>query len=251
MKKKSDTDKSRSVKKNTKRAHKSAQDNENLPGRSILTGELPLILLGASLVTLIVFFVFFSPSVKESGSKSVNNINIRSLEKRIADLEAILRNSEKKGANLASSGSSGKTATANPSIESYKARVERVEAALSVKFNTLSQRLDTVTKKLSVLSKKINQQVHLSKKRKWAVKQYKNKKIQSKTVKNKRPIHKKYKTVKKTKFNKKKSIFHVVKKGETLYAISRKYKISVNRLRALNKLTKKSAIYPGEMLLVK
>jgi hypothetical protein len=41
---------------------------------------------------------------------------------------------------------------------------------------------------------------------------------------------------------------HVVKKGETLYSISRKYGLSLNQLMTYNKLSKKSVINPGQSL---
>ena len=41
---------------------------------------------------------------------------------------------------------------------------------------------------------------------------------------------------------------HVVKKGETLYSISRQYGLSVNQLMTYNKLSKGSVINPGQSL---
>lgn len=50
---------------------------------------------------------------------------------------------------------------------------------------------------------------------------------------------------------KKKKFFHTVKKGETLWSISQKYKISVATLKKLNKMTAKGKIYPGNNILVR
>jgi LysM repeat protein len=44
---------------------------------------------------------------------------------------------------------------------------------------------------------------------------------------------------------------HLVKKGETLYSISKQYGLSVTRLMALNKLSKGAVINPGQSLKVK
>ena len=45
------------------------------------------------------------------------------------------------------------------------------------------------------------------------------------------------------------TIYHTVKKGETLYSISRRYQGSnVNDLIRINKLNKKATIYPGQTL---
>ncbi len=45
--------------------------------------------------------------------------------------------------------------------------------------------------------------------------------------------------------------FHVVQKGETLYAISRAYKISTLRLKELNNLPEDLALTPGQILIVR
>ena len=44
--------------------------------------------------------------------------------------------------------------------------------------------------------------------------------------------------------------FHVVRPGDNLYRIARKYRISVDELCRLNNISKKQAIYPGQKLLV-
>jgi LysM repeat protein len=43
---------------------------------------------------------------------------------------------------------------------------------------------------------------------------------------------------------------HIVKKGDTLYRISRRYNLSVEQLRQYNQLGKKASIYPGQELKV-
>ena len=47
------------------------------------------------------------------------------------------------------------------------------------------------------------------------------------------------------------SEYHVVQKGDTLYSISRRYGISVERLRNLNKLSQNGVIHVGQKLAVK
>ncbi len=228
-------------KQNTKKSGYTGEKNRKA-GRTMFKNEFSLILLGAGLVTLIVFFIFFSPSINKKSNESKKNLQLQSLEKRITDIETIIQKEKLEGTGIRSSENSAPLA-ANHSIELYKSRVERVEAALSVKFDTLTKRLDTITQRLAALSKKINnRQVRSTTGR--TVTKSKIKKITSVTHKAKRPkAHKK--------IQKKSSIFHTVKKGETLYGISKKYGTTVSRLRLMNKLNKKSEIYPGEVILVK
>ncbi len=237
----SNTNDAMGSKQNTKKSGY-AGEKDGKSGKAMFKSEFSLILLGAGLVTLIVFFIFFNPSVNQKSNESKNNLQLQDLEKRITKIETTLRKKKSKSSDIDSSGTSAPSA-ASPSIELYKSRVERVEAALSVKFDTLSKRLDTITHKLAVLSKKINNKTIQSTIRKTIAK--------SKTKKIKSIIHKPIKTKVLKKTQKKSSIFHTVKKGETLYGISRKYSTTVSKLRLLNKLNKKSEIYPGEMILVK
>lgn len=56
---------------------------------------------------------------------------------------------------------------------------------------------------------------------------------------------------KKTKRKKNKTnVIHVVKKGDTLFDISRKYKVSMRRLAYVNSLKNRSLIYPGRRLVI-
>ena len=61
----------------------------------------------------------------------------------------------------------------------------------------------------------------------------------------------KTKKVAKPPTSKKESITHVVKSGDTLYAISRRYDISIDQLRKDNNLNKNTTINPGQKLIIK
>ncbi len=241
--------KSSTIKENTRKPEGSEDGKKNT---LLFKNELLLILFGAGLVTLIVFFIFFNPSIDKTPKLSQKNTDIKKLEQRISNIEKLIN--QKTGAEAvkpSSPESYGNNGT-NPSLKSYEDRVERVEAALSMKFDTLTKRLDSLSKRLSILSKKVNRQYHYSRIKKTSSTKLNSSKTKKITHKKYRDTRKHHKTRNnKTTIHKKSSIFHVVKKGETLYRISRKYKISVSKLRALNKLTKKSVIYPGEMLIVK
>ncbi len=97
------------------------------------------------------------------------------------------------------------------------ARLDRLESSFSKRIGGIDQRL----KKL---------QVQLA--------NTKTKQVQTPAVKSSTPKT----TVKQT------AKTHVVKKGETLYSISRKYGLSLNQLMTYNKLSKKSVINPGQSL---
>lgn len=44
--------------------------------------------------------------------------------------------------------------------------------------------------------------------------------------------------------------YHIVGRGDTLYAIAKKYKISINKLCRLNRISRKEIIRPGQRLLI-
>jgi LysM repeat protein len=44
--------------------------------------------------------------------------------------------------------------------------------------------------------------------------------------------------------------YHTVNSGESLWGISRRYGLTVENIRIMNKLTDRSVIYPGQKLLV-
>jgi membrane-bound lytic murein transglycosylase D len=46
------------------------------------------------------------------------------------------------------------------------------------------------------------------------------------------------------------AVTHVVKSGDTLYALSRHYQVSIDQLRSDNNLGKKSTLHPGQKLIV-
>jgi len=98
----------------------------------------------------------------------------------------------------------------------FKGRFDRSEASLSLRMDQIVQRLDDLQKK----------------------------KVKA-TPKQATPSNQK-KVVKKTG----KKRYHTVTTGDTLYNISRKYDLTVEKLQQLNKLTKGSDIHPGQELLV-
>jgi len=152
----------------------------DLGGSLLKMNEFTLIILGALVVTALVFFLFFrspDPEGKGAGPVAKNqnaggenmDLNTRALENRIAELEVSLR-----------------------------------------------ARQSPPPKPVVVVASK------------------------------KAPLKKKAVTS-----GKKANLFHTVKKGETLWSISQKYKTSVGTIRKLNNMTVKDKIYPGNNILVR
>ena len=213
-------------------------------GTSVLKkNEFTLIIAGALVVTIIVFFVFF----KSSGPKTETLPGLSStagsteffveLEKRIGAIESALKNKpnqldpENKGSNLL--GSTEPPAELAP----LQQKVQRIETSASVKFDSLTERMGKMEKQIRLLNKKLSA---LPAKVKAAPL------ISPKKTANKKIAKKPTSTT-----AKKAAIFHTVRKGETLWSISKKYNTSVANLRKLNNMSEKAAIYPGTNILVR
>lgn len=224
---------------------KTPEDDNQKKSTSLLKkSDLSVIFIGAGIITVIVFFMLFRPDKDNtSGKISIDapqeTVDLQSLEERIKNLEALVPK-EGDGDRI--------TTESTPSLDSYKARVERVEEALSMKF-------DLVATRLSVLENKIegfDRQLELSGKAAGAAKQ-----VAAKTVPVKKATAKSVKSISKpvqksaSNSTPKGSTIHKVKKGETLYGISKRYKTTVTKLRALNNLTDKAGIFPGDDLVVR
>jgi len=185
--------------------------------------EFALIILGALVLTLVVFFVFTGTSDKKHGAlkQTVSTsvpADFSGIEKR---MEAV----EKKLAQFSRTGSGSMNSKIAHNLDE---RLTRLETALSLKFDTLAERLAKLETSVSHLKKQ--QTAVASSKRAVPVK-----KIVKKTIKKQN----------------KASIFHTVRKVETLYSISKKYNTSVNALRKLNHLSANDKIYPGTNILVR
>lgn len=190
--------------------------------------EFALILLGALLLTLIIFFILFRPSgnkEKEISDKQNQTASFTELENRIAALEKGMIAND------------GKSLPGQPlekttqSIADIDKRVTRLETAFLVKFESVLERMESLEKQIA------------------ALKSSQNAAVKSSTVKTtaSKPAPPVKKAVKK---ETKKPIFHTVVKGETLYSISKKYKTTVPVLRKLNNLSATDKIYPGNNIIV-
>lgn len=210
--------------------------------------EFALILFGALLLTLIVFFLFFrspgdntdenSGKTGSSVKNTIQNESSSDLEKRIDTLEQTFsdRNLGKDN-NERSIKKSG-------SVDPIEERVARLETAFGVKFDFLIERLGNIEKKLIALDKKTNE---ISAKPTSSSVQNATTKTTTAPMKTFVNTPVKTSAAKQTKA----PMFHTVLKGETLYSIGKKHQISVPALQKLNKFTPDTKLYPGMNILIR
>jgi len=171
-------------------------------------------------------------------------------------------------------------------LSSYVSKLEKTETTLTIKLDILTNRLDGVEEKLLFFidgadKKSINKKESKSKKivslkkqpspLKKETKVVKTKKIPPKpapkikqikiitnkaqTKKNNKTSEKEKivkKTVKKiTKISKDPTAYYTVKKGDTLYSISKNNGLSVYELRKINNMSVDTPIHPGDKIIVK
>jgi LysM repeat protein len=136
-------------------------------------------------------------------------------ENRLNALEDRVKSVEEKGQKLeAMRYGMAQIGEQSQSVEQLKTRFDRSE-------KTLTARMDQISKEFG----KLKQQVLKAGVRKTT--SSKTVKISERTLKNR---------------------YHVVKSGETLYTIGRRYGVTVKQLQKINKLSGGSVIHPGQKL---
>jgi len=228
---------------------KTDDEDERSPTSLLKKSELSAIFIVAGLITVIVFFFFFRSSDDGAENETVNQIEVadevkevevavapvavQSIEERIKTLEDLMKQKDLQ-------------AEANPSIDSYNARVERVEAALSMKFDIVANRLATLEKRIASLDTRRE-----SSSRGQAKKAAPKKEQVAKTTPKASVAKAANAAPKAAKATKNGQVRYTVKKGDTLYSISKKHNTTVDQVRAMNKLSPTAEIFPGENLVVK
>lgn len=205
-----------------------------------------MVFIVAGIITVIVFVMLFRSGKDKDKIVDLTPpqvVDIQPLENRIKALETLVADLEK---NSVSAALSTPSSSSSPSIDSYKARVERVEAALSTKFDLVAARLSFLEKKIEGVERSTRGTAKAAPAPKAA--------LAPKTVAAP-PVAKPVSKPEPQKPAPQKpaaaTATHTVKKGETLYGISREYQTTVEKLRALNNLSEKTDIFPGQTLVVK
>ncbi len=206
--------------------------------------EIIIMLLGAGIISLLIFFVFLKPSGDNKifkTDKSNEPVTIEDFQNQIDRLSAMVEKAALKENQV-----SGKKDKPDQRAENTKSawadhekRLERIEASLSIKYETLANRINRLERSIDKLNTRLDS---IRKKTKVAKKQA-SIRIVTKSSKKKE--------TRKRAAKKKEPVFHTVEKGDTLYSLSKKYGTSVRELEKINHLPKNANIYPGDNLLIK
>jgi LysM repeat protein len=222
---------------NNQKKYKSDPESMNLGASLLKKNEFAVIILGALVVTVIVFFVFFKSSdpnpnaLTDQPSSQTATESFEALEKRIGDIESVLK-------TLQAQQPGTLTGTAPAETAPLEQKFKQLETSASVKFDSLIERMGNVEKQIRSLNQKFNTQ-SVPVKAPAAVKS--PQKTPSKKIVKKSPKP----PVEKV------AMFHTIQKGETLWSIAKKYQTSVANLRKLNKMSSDATIYPGTNILVR
>jgi hypothetical protein len=220
--------------------HKShSKGNESIDsGIALLKkNEFALIIAGALVVTVIVFFVFFRSSEPEPqalpdvAKTDIAGGSLVGLEKRIEEMASVLERLQADGAD-----GSGRSTLSEKGV--LEEKVQRLETALTVKFDSLTERMGRLEKQVNTLDQTFSVQPAPET---AAAPATSPQKAPVQTLVKKQPVKSETKV----------SMFHTVQKGETLWSIAKKYKTSVANLRKLNKMSSDVTLYPGTNILVR
>jgi len=194
--------------------------------------ELALIVLGAVLFILIILFVLFLPGKsqkQEALQLSRFESRLQAVEEKFARLELLEQQL-------------GIVAEQSRDFGPFMERYERLEAAASLKTDHLARQLNDLRKQMSQQVKVLEKQIGGIKARSAAA----AKKRTAETDKANKT--KTATTPSKTAVSRTAERTYTVRKGDTVYSISRRYGVSVEDLKRLNKLSSQLLIHSGQKL---
>jgi LysM repeat protein len=182
---------------------KKAKFGANIPK---LSEKNPLARFGMGFLILIILLILLF--ARNRSAELENRIGV--LENRVKNFEETVFNMETVDEKVAQIWEQAQT------VEQFKERFDRSEAALTSRMNQIVKNFDRLQKQMAEL-------------RIQKAKSSETAKVSKKTDGNR---------------------YHIVKPGETLYKIGRQYGLTVKKMRLLNKLGDGDAIYPGQSLLI-
>ena len=134
---------------------KRISEEADLSNRSLLKkNEVSLVFLGAAIFIIIIGFLFFRTSGDKDddrGETATLTESVQAIEERLTRLEEALQTFQVAGGGLPDGGEG-----VLPDIEQYAARVERVETALSVKFDVMTARVDNIQEQVKAMAQVIS-----------------------------------------------------------------------------------------------
>lgn len=183
---------------------------------------LPIIMAGAGITIIIFCIILFLPKNNESEKKL--ETEFETLKNRISMLERRIKVLEEQENSRMT-----QISALSEMVRGFNESSEFIQA-LPGEVENINKKIDHITQRQGNIEKKLAQ----------------SKKTSVKTKRN---------TVKKSKAAKKPAVkrsfkYHLVGDGDTLYSLSHKFGISVEKLRQLNKLSPDAYIQPGQKLIV-
>jgi LysM repeat protein len=189
--------------------------------RTPIKRQIVLVMLGVGLLLIVLLLIYSASGSGNSEADAYISIldeRVALLEKQVADLSSALE-------TLTGPHSPGSQ------LERLNTTCQRLEASLTLKSNLLAERMDNMEALIR-----------------------NEKAVQAKAVPSvtpaKLPTPKPAPDKKEVQPAKAKPVYHVVEKGDTFYSISRRYGITLKRLKELNKFNEKTIIHPGQKVIV-
>lgn len=176
-----------------------------------------MLMAGICILVMVIIIASFYPMTKQVKDDDY----IQRLEKRILVLEEKL-------ATLALTDERLRHIEVKSNkVDSFENSVNRLEATITLKTNLLVSRLDDMQLQVDSVKKTVNAA---------NFKNHAGEKPRKKVQKKKAHPEPDY---------------HIVRKGETFYSISRRYGISLEVLKKKNNFNEKTIIYPGQKIIIR
>jgi len=202
--------------------------------------KMPLILAGAGVVTLIIFFLLLFPKNQKSGTGVFTDTS----EEKLAQIEKRLLSLEEMNQRLTQ-------------LESRSRESENLAGKLETLEGSVTSRMDHIVKRLDSLQKSPGAGPAESSSRQAAKPPEKTAKIPEKTAKSPEKIPDKVSEKVPDKVPEKvpddtkpRPRYHELRKGENLYQISRTYRVPLEDLQRLNKITPGTVLQPGQKIIL-